>query len=266
MKTFIPLLFCSFLLVVSCHNEGEKLEKENGSTDFEEQKSTPQPDVNQEKKTEEKEDKSPQTNTLNEIGLVDIQTIDPSFLVELKYATTDNFTKKKLYFVLEKAYLQKDVAQKLKKAQDYLKQLHPNYSLLIYDAARPVDVQQRMWDALDSIPVNERTKFVSNPKNHSIHNYGAAIDLTIVDENKVPLDMGAGYDDIRTIAYPRMEEHFLATGALLPLHIQNRRLLRKVMSHAGFKNIATEWWHFNACDRNTAKAKYTVFLKEPEIQ
>ena len=211
-----------------------------------------------------KEEKVETPVDLSNLGLIDVQSIEPKVQVELKYATTDNFTGKQMYFVLKNAFLQKDVANQLKKAQTYLEEKHPGYALLIYDAARPVEVQQRMWDALAHVPVSERTKFVSNPKNHSIHNYGAAVDLTIVDETGKPLDMGAKYDEIEQIAYPRLESEFLKKGLLTEQHIANRQLLRDVMTKAGFRNIATEWWHFNACTREQAKAKYSVFLKEPQ--
>ena len=114
--------------------------------------------------------------------LVDIQTLDSSIRVDLKYATNDNFMKKRLYFDIDKAYLQKVIAQRFVKCNTYLKKLHPNYRLLVYDAARPRSIQQAMWDALDTIPVKERTKFVSNPANGSVHNYAAAVDLTICDK------------------------------------------------------------------------------------
>lgn len=191
-------------------------------------------------------------------SLVDIQKVDPSILVELKYATEDNFMKRVLYHDIKQVYLQKDVAERLSKCQTYLKKLHPEYTLLVYDGARPLHVQQQMWDGLDTIPVVERTKFVSNPANGSIHNYGAAVDLTICDENKIPLDMGAGYDDIRKIAYPRLEAQFLASGELTEKHIENRELLRTVMASQKFTNIATEWWHFNACSRVKAKELYAI--------
>jgi D-alanyl-D-alanine dipeptidase len=196
-------------------------------------------------------------------GLVDIKEIDPSIRVDLKYATSDNFMHKVLYSNLKRALLQKDVALRLAKVQEKLKSIHPNYSLLVYDAARPVSVQQKMWNALDTIPVKERSKFVSNPANRSIHNFGAAIDLTIVDGNGKPLDMGAGYDDIRKIAYPSLESKFLASGELTQKQIDNRKLLRSVMSSEGFRNIPTEWWHFNACSRDEAKRIYKVLMEEP---
>lgn len=199
-------------------------------------------------------------------GLIDIQSVDSTIRVDLKYASTDNFMKQQLYFTLNKLYLQKDVAERLGSVQNYLKTLHPDYSLLIYDGVRPIEVQQRMWNALDTIPVSERGKFVSNPKNHSVHNYGAAVDLTIVDENGKPLDMGAGYDDIRKIAYPSLEAQFLANGELKSFQVENRKLLRKVMKSQGFINIPSEWWHFNAYSRNEVKRRYEVLMEEPKCR
>jgi len=196
-------------------------------------------------------------------NLVNIQSLDSSICVDIKYSTTDNFTHQKMYLRISKAYLQKKVAQRLVECQHYLKSLHPSYSLLIYDAVRPLSVQQKMWDFLDSIPVNKRSKFVSNPRNHSIHNYGCAVDLTIIDEHKIPLDMGSFYDDIRKIAYPRMEAHFLQTGELTSTQIENRKLLRGVMKAGKFSNIATEWWHFNAHSRQYVKENYSLLLEEP---
>lgn len=190
--------------------------------------------------------------------LIDIQLVNPSIQVDLKYATSDNFMKKRLYFDIDKLYLQKDVAERLSKCQEYLKKLHPELSLLVYDGVRPLSVQQAMWDGLDTIPVARRTKFVSNPASGSIHNYGAAVDLTICDASGKPLDMGAGYDDIREIAYPSLESKFLASGELTQEQVENRKLLRKVMASQRFTNIPSEWWHFNACSRKNAKVRYEI--------
>ena len=190
--------------------------------------------------------------------LVDIQTLDSSIRVDLKYATTDNFMKKRLYFDIDKAYLQKVIAQRFVKCNTYLKKLRPNYRLLVYDAARPRSIQQAMWDALDSIPVKERTKFVSNPANGSVHNYAAAVDLTICDKYGNVLDMGASYDDIRLIAYPSKEVYYLKKGLLTKKQVENRKLLRKVMTSQGFINIPTEWWHFNGVTRKQAKVQFAI--------
>lgn len=196
-------------------------------------------------------------------NLVDVQSINKNIRVDLKYATTDNFMHIQLYERLDRAFLQKDVALRLSKCQDYLTKLDTSLHLLVYDAVRPTSVQWKMWHALDSIPDGERGKFVSNPANMSVHNYGAAVDLTICDAKGKPLDMGAGYDDIRKIAYPSMEAHFISTGELTKEQVQNRELLRKIMRSQGFRNIPSEWWHFNACSRAEAKLKYLALENEP---
>lgn len=185
-----------------------------------------------------------------------------SIFIELKYATSDNFMKRKLYDTLKTAYLQLEVAQRLAKVQEELTKINPNYHLLVYDATRPQSVQWEMWTALDSIPVEERVNFVSNPRNGSVHNYGAAVDLTICDKNGKPLDMGAGYDDIRKIAYPNLESVYLKSGELSLKQVENRRLLRKVMASQGFRNIPTEWWHFNAFSREECKKRFSVIEDE----
>lgn len=185
-----------------------------------------------------------------------------SIFIELKYATEDNFMKRKLYDTLKTAYLQLEVAQRLAKVQEELTKINPNYHLLVYDATRPLSVQWEMWTALDTIPVAERVNFVSNPRNGSVHNYGAAVDLTICDKNGKPLDMGAGYDDIRKIAYPSLEAIYLKSGELSVKQVENRKILRKVMASQGFRNIPTEWWHFNACSREEAKIKYSIIQNE----
>ena len=195
--------------------------------------------------------------------LTDVQTVNPNIRVELKYATDDNFMKIKLYERMVHAYLQHDVAIRLGKCQDYLTALDPTLHLLVYDAVRPLSIQKKMWKALDTIPVKQRVKFVSNPANKSVHNYGAAVDLTICDEAGQPLDMGAGYDDMRQIAYPSLEKTFLANGLLTQQQLKNRVLLRKIMNSQKFSGIPTEWWHFNACTREVAAKKYKVLEVEP---
>lgn len=194
--------------------------------------------------------------------LVEANEFNESILIQLKYATKDNFMKRKLYDTLKTAYLQMEVAQRLAKVQEELTKINPNYHLLVYDATRPHTVQWEMWTALDSIPVAERVNFVSNPRNGSVHNYGAAVDLTICDKNGKPLDMGAGYDDIRKIAYPNLESVYLKSGELSTKQVENRKLLRRVMASQGFRNIPTEWWHFNAFSREECKKRFSVIEDE----
>ena len=194
---------------------------------------------------------------LIEKGLVNVQDLDSSILIDIKYSTTDNFMQEDMYGNFNKAYLQKNVAEKVVKAQQLLKEINPELSLLIYDAVRPRHIQQKMWNALD-MPISEKIKFVSNPKNGSLHNFGAAVDLTLASLTGEALDMGTAFDYIGELAYPTLEMQNLKAGLLTKQQIENRKLLRKVMYQAGFFNIQTEWWHFNSCYRKEARELYDI--------
>ncbi|TDB68284.1 peptidase M15 [Arundinibacter roseus] len=193
-------------------------------------------------------------------GLVDIQKLDPTLLVDLKYSTTDNFVKKDVYGELEKAYLQPDIARKLLRAHSLLKTSHPDLRLLVYDAARPNSVQYILWDALDGlrIPEKQKPQYVANPAVGSIHNFGCAIDLTVATTKGAPLDMGTPYDFFGPLAYPRMEQQMLNQGKLTRQQVANRAILRKAMTQAGFTVNTTEWWHFDGMSRAQAKARYGI--------
>ncbi|MEY5133230.1 MAG: hypothetical protein RLZZ198_1234 [Bacteroidota bacterium] len=200
-----------------------------------------------------------------EVDLVSINQTNPEIFVSLAYARSDNFMHEVLYLKWKEAYLQKPVALMLNKAQDRLTFLKPGLHLLVYDAARPLSVQQHMWDALDSIPVKERVKFVSSPRGKSLHNLGCAVDLTICDAKGIPLDMGAGFDDMRLIAYPMYEVKYLSEGELTKEQLANRKMLRSVMRYAGFSGIPTEWWHFNAYSKKEALERFQVIETEETI-
>ena len=192
-------------------------------------------------------------------GLVNIQKIDSTIMVELKYSTTDNFVHTDVYGELSRAYLQAKPAEMLAKASKFLKEKYPNYRLLVYDASRPLTVQHIFWNLLDSIPPRKREDFVSNPKDGSIHNFGSAVDLTVYDiSTKKPLDMGTKYDFFGDLAYPRLEAKMLKTGKLSQEQINNRIILRNAMEHAGYGRIESEWWHFNSMARVQAKARYKI--------
>ncbi|HWV30410.1 MAG TPA: M15 family metallopeptidase [Dyadobacter sp.] len=191
-------------------------------------------------------------------GLVDIQKVDPEILVELKYSTTDNFIGRDVYGELTRAYLQPEMAKRLAKANALLKKEKPGHHLLVYDAARPNSAQYDLWNALDhlEIPARSKTQYVADPKIGSNHNFGCAVDLTVVDENGKPLDMGTKFDFFGPLAYPRSEQEMLKKGKLTARQIENRQLLRKVMTQVGFKVNTTEWWHFDGMSKAQARAKY----------
>jgi D-alanyl-D-alanine dipeptidase len=192
-------------------------------------------------------------------GLVNIQTLDPTVLVDLKYSSEDNFFGEDVYGDFNKGFLQKKPAEELVKASGYLKTIDPNLRLLIYDATRPHSIQNVLWDKLDSLPPKRRKDFVADPAMGSIHSYGCAVDLTLFDMSKQePLDMGTKYDFFGDLAYPRLENKMLKEGKLSEKQISNRLLLRGIMKKFGYKAITSEWWHFNFYSRAKAKELFRV--------
>jgi zinc D-Ala-D-Ala dipeptidase len=196
-------------------------------------------------------------NYFDSLGLVNINEIDEVILVDLKYASEDNFLKTNLYGNLKACYAPELVALKIHLAQEYLDQLKPGYKLLIYDLTRPLTIQKKMWD-LCKLPDSKKINYIAHPSIHSVHNYGAAVDLTIADENNVPIDMGSKYDEFANASSTSNEINNFESGVLSDENFKNRRLLRKVMAHAGFEPITSEWWHFNYCTIIEAKKTFKL--------
>ncbi len=190
-------------------------------------------------------------------GLTDVSEAIPSVHIDMKYASNENFMHLNMYGCLRKAYVLPHVAEMLLVSQNALLELFPDYSLIVYDAARPLQIQQMMWDSL-TLPVHEKIRFLSNPKRGSLHNFGAAVDVSIVDCTGKPIDMGTEYDYIGEPAHPVREQQMLEQGRITADQIANRQLLRKVMRQGGFWGIQTEWWHFNAMTRDHAIANYNL--------
>lgn len=191
--------------------------------------------------------------------LVDIQTIDKDILVKLKYSTEDNFVGIDMYGDLERAYLEKGFADRVAKAQKILKSRNSNYTLLIYDAARPISVQHAMHKCVKGTDLE---RFVANGTRGGRHNYGVAVDLTIATLDGTPLDMGAKFDDFtdaasvkgtpdssdastRTLSiYRAYINNMAARGVISYEAAKNRILLIEVMLEAGLYPYRREWWHF----------------------
>lgn len=198
-------------------------------------------------------------------GLVNIKDVDSGIKVALMYARTDNFCRKVLYKDLREAYILPRCAEALKKAQAELKRRRPDLSLCIFDATRPMSVQQTMWDEVKN---TNHSFYVSNPANGGgMHNYGMAVDISICKasweesewkDGSQPcridtLPMGVKVDHMGYQSHIDKEEALLAKGILSKESLANRRLLREVMESAGFMALRTEWWHFNLCTRAWAR-------------
>lgn len=190
-----------------------------------------------------------------EQGLVDILSVDSTIQVSLMYSRADNFTGKVLYTDLREAYLHPKAAAAVAKAQQALKKLRPELSLKIYDATRPMSVQQKMWN---TVAGTSKSIYVSNPRNGGgMHNYGLAVDITLCKAaSGDTLDMGTKVDFLGSYAHIDNEAALVSRHIITKEAKQNRELLRKVMTEAGFKPLKTEWWHFNLVSRAEAKAHY----------
>lgn len=175
--------------------------------------------------------------------------------IDLKYATADNFVGQNMYGDFNKAYLHRIAADKLTQAIRNLKALHPAYRLVIYDALRPRSVQYVLWN---NVKGTDRQKYVADPRHGSIHNFGFAVDLSILDEKGKPLDMGTPFDDFTALAQPRLEQAFLKAGKLTVQQIDNRLLLRKVMEEAGFIQLPVEWWHYDALPKAKVMSGFKI--------
>ena len=190
------------------------------------------------------------------MGFVDVRKVDSTIKVSLMYARADNFTGKVLYDDLREAYLHPAAAKALAKAQRILHKTHPELSLKVYDAARPMHIQQKMWNVVAG---TSKSIYVSNPKNGGgLHNYGMAVDVTLCDNKGDTIPMGTRIDYMGVLAHIDKEAAAVAKKQMTSEAKKNRELLRSVMRQAGFKALRTEWWHFNYISRAQARAHYKV--------
>lgn len=166
--------------------------------------------------------------------LVDLEKLDNSIIIDIKYASADNFMGKQLYPV-NKCVLQRETARKLINANNYAKSL--GYKLKVLDAYRPLSVQKLMWETLPD------DNFVAPPTRGSKHNRGCAVDVTLVDYSEKELEMPSLFDDFS-------EKAWITYSSAPECQLQNRELLSKIMTESGFQRIRTEWWHFNDPDFN----------------
>ena len=159
----------------------------------------------------------------------DIAILDPSIIVDMKYATEENFVGIKMY-ECSRCFLRPKVAEKIVQIQQALQKQQTGLKML--DCFRPRPTQQKLWDKVPD------PRYVTNPAKGSMHNRGAAVDLTIVDSLGQELDMGTAFDYFGQEAYH-------AYTNLPDSVLANRKLLKETMETFGFKPIRTEWWHYS---------------------
>jgi zinc D-Ala-D-Ala dipeptidase len=155
--------------------------------------------------------------------------IDAKIRVEMRYASEDNFTHKRLY-AAARCLLRREAAAALALVQQDLAK--DGLGLKVFDCYRPLSVQKVLW----SIVPDER--YVANPQKGSRHNRGAAVDLTLVDARGRELPMPTAFDDFTDKAHRDYMD--------LPAEVlRNRARLEAAMKRRGFQPFATEWWHFD---------------------
>lgn len=172
---------------------------------------------------------SAQTEVVHDSTFVNLNDYSKDFVLEMKYATTDNFLKAKVY-ECEACYLRLKTIQALIEANnDFIRK---GYRIKIFDCYRPLDVQKKMWKIVPD------ANYVANPSRGSIHNRGGAVDITLVDETGVALDMGTTFDFFG----PESAHDFKQFPKPI---LKNRKLLKKIMLRNGFESFDSEWWHYN---------------------
>lgn len=168
----------------------------------------------------------------NDDELVDISTYITGIVVDLKYATTDNFTGQQIYNSDQKAMLRYGTIKKLKKAQEILNDL--GYTIVIWDAYRPTYAQFKLWE------VCPNSTYVANPTNggFSSHSRGNTVDITIRKLDGTVVEMPTEFDVFSQLA-DRNYSDVSNTAA------EHATLLENIMIECGFKPYSGEWWHFS---------------------
>lgn len=166
-------------------------------------------------------------------SLVDATTVVPDLVVDLRYATEDNFLKRKVYPDTARCLLLPESAERLKKAADALRA--QGYRLKVYDCYRPRAVQYLMWEIM---PV---PGYVANPRTGSNHNRGGAVDLTLTTLEGQEVEMPTPFDTFSRAAHHGYEGGTEASR-------KHREILREAMEGVGFKRNRMEWWHYDLPD------------------
>lgn len=164
--------------------------------------------------------------------LFELTKLTDNIILDIKYATPDNFTKQVLYDEA-RFFLRESTAKKfLNAVKDFEKM---GYKVRVFDGYRPLSVQKKMWKILPD------EKFVADPAKGSRHNRGGAVDMTLTDKNGKDINMGTPYDDFTEKAHPLYKD--------FPADVlKNREIIKSVMEKNGFSQFPTEWWHYDDKD------------------
>jgi zinc D-Ala-D-Ala dipeptidase len=166
------------------------------------------------------------------MSLVAITAQSHDVVLDIAYATANNFTGKPVY-AKPLAFLHPEAAEKFAKAVALAKAIDLRFK--VFDAFRPSEAQWKLWEHTPD------PNFLADPRRGSPHSRGAAVDLTLIASSGEALDMGTPFDAFTPLS------HHAATA--IPVAAQrNRFLLLGLMSAAGWDFYANEWWHYQLFD------------------
>jgi D-alanyl-D-alanine dipeptidase len=167
-------------------------------------------------------------------ALVNVKSLDPTIVVELRYATHNNVSGTPIYPKDMPALLRPEVAQRVVKANAELRAR--GFGLKIWDAYRPKAAHEQLWEYW---PDND---YVASPaEGGSLHTRGVAVDATLVNAKGREVKMPTDFDDFT----PAAMLHYTGPDPMIRRHL---RILQGAMARAGFYGLRTEWWHFVAKD------------------
>jgi D-alanyl-D-alanine dipeptidase len=175
--------------------------------------------------------------SISDTTFVNLKDYSTEFVYDMKYATTNNFLKSKVYDCAE-CFLRLKTVKALIKAND--KFIKNGYRIKLFDCYRPLDIQKKMWELVSN------PEYVADPAKGSIHNRGGAVDLTLVTLGGIELNMGTPFDFFGKEAshsYPFSDKKIM----------DNRKMLKKIMLQNGFIAFESEWWHYNLASAMTDK-------------
>ncbi len=166
---------------------------------------------------------------LSDTSFVNLKDYSKDFEYDMKYATTDNFLKAKVYDCAACFLRLKTVNALIKANNEFVKK---GYKIKIFDCYRPLAIQKKMWELVPN------PSYVADPSKGSIHNRGGAVDISLIDSKGNELDMGTSFDYFGIEAshnYTKLSQEIK----------NNRALLKTIMLKNGFIAFESEWWHYN---------------------
>lgn len=167
--------------------------------------------------------------TPSDTSFVNLADYSKDFEYDMKYATSDNFLKAKVYDCASCYLRLKTVKALISANTEFVKK---GFKIKIFDCYRPLDIQKKMWELVNN------PSYVADPKKGSIHNRGGAVDISLIDAKGNELDMGTPFDFFGIEAshnYSKISKKIK----------KNRLLLKTVMLENGFNAFESEWWHYN---------------------